>query len=74
MIKKLITLCAFVVAITFANSAKAQLIFKVDSKYDADVKVFVASSKYDADLIVYEVSSKYDAQWRNTDKKSKMNK
>jgi len=109
------TLCAFVMAMTFATSMKAQTVFQVDSKYDADVKVYVASSKYDADLVVYKVSSKYDvnkdglwyfvsskydatykvffvdskydadiiiyyadskydAQWRNTDKKSKMNK
>jgi hypothetical protein len=46
----------FAVLITFA-----QPVFKVDSKNDADVKIFVANSKYDADLVVYEVESKYDA-------------
>lgn len=39
----------------------AQPVYKVSSKYDADVKVFAANSRYDADLIVYEVKSKYDA-------------
>ena len=42
--------------------AKAQKIFSVNSKYDADVKVFVASNKYDADLVVFKCSSKYDAK------------
>lgn len=40
---------------------QAQTVFSCDSKYDADVKVYVASSKYDADLVVYKCSSKYDA-------------
>ena len=115
MIKKLLAIIAFVMTMTLATSSNAQTVFQVDSKYDADVKVYVASSKYDADLVVYKVSSKYDvnkdglwyfvsskydatykvyfvdskydadiiiyyanskydAQWRNTDKKSKMNK
>lgn len=39
----------------------SQPVFKVNSKYDANVKVFVTNSKYDADLIVFEVKSKYDA-------------
>ncbi len=41
--------------------AFSQTVYSVNSKYDADVKVFVASSKYDADLVVYKCSSKYDA-------------
>ena len=42
-------------------NAFTQVVYSVDSKYDADVKVYVASSKYDADLVVYKCSSKYDA-------------
>lgn len=48
-------------ALLLTSFAFGQTVYSVDSKYDADVKVFVASSKYDADLIVYKCSSKYDA-------------
>ena len=45
-------------------SIYGQTVFSVDSKYDADVKIFVTSSKYDADLVVFKCSSKYDAVTR----------
>ena len=53
---------------------KDGLWYFVSSKYDATYKVYFVDSKYDADIIIYYADSKYDAQWRNTDKKSKMNK
>jgi hypothetical protein len=56
MKKLILTLSLF---LTF--NAFTQVVYSVDSKYDADVKVYVASSKYDADLVVYKCSSKYDA-------------
>lgn len=60
-------------AFLLPNLSFAQTVFKVSSKYDADIKVYVASSKYDAHLVVYEVSSKYDAnedgRWFFTDSK-----
>ena len=43
--------------------------FFVDSKYDADKKIFFVDSKYDADVKIYFTDSKYDAQWRETNKK-----
>ncbi len=48
-------------ALLLASTSYGQVVYSCDSKYDADVKVFVASSKYDADLVVYKCSSKYDA-------------
>ncbi|OFY33870.1 MAG: hypothetical protein A2W91_09525 [Bacteroidetes bacterium GWF2_38_335] len=58
---KLRVFSILVLLFAFAGTINAQVVYKVDSKYDADIKVYVASSKYDADLVVYEVSSKYDA-------------
>jgi hypothetical protein len=55
------TFLLFVFAVTYSLNTNAQTVYSCDSKYDADVKVFVASSKYDADLVVYKCSSKYDA-------------
>ncbi|MEI6764387.1 MAG: DUF6150 family protein [Bacteroidota bacterium] len=58
----------------FGTKSYGQTVYSCDSKYDADVKVFVVDSKYDADLIVYKCSSKYDATgneglWFFTDSK-----
>ena len=39
------------------KTGSAQTIFSVDSKYDADIKVYVTDSKYNADLIVFKCSS-----------------
>lgn len=64
----------FLAAIFTFNNSKAQTVFSVSSKYDADVKVFVANSKYDADLVVFKAKSKYDCKdnsgiWFFTDSK-----
>ena len=51
----------FPLALFFCSIASfGQTVYSVDSKYDADVKVYVAASKYDADLLVYKCNSKYD--------------
>jgi len=49
-------------SLLISGISTGQLVYSVDSKYDADIKVFVADSKYDADLVVYKCSSKYDAK------------
>jgi hypothetical protein len=45
----------------FSYSVWGQTVFSADSKYDADVKVYVAASKYEADLVVYKYTAKYEA-------------
>jgi hypothetical protein len=60
--QKTMKILLFTLSLFLSLNAFTQVVYSVDSKYDADVKVYVASSKYDADLIVYKCSSKYDAK------------
>jgi len=71
--KKITTIIA--VLIFGIISSKAQKVFSVDYKSDADVKVFVADYKSDADLVVYKCDYKSDAsgnegKWYFVDYKS----
>ncbi len=64
----------FITTLFAFSCSKAQTVYSVSSKYDADVKVFVTKSKYDADLIVFKAKSKYDCKdntgiWFFTDSK-----
>ena len=72
MLRVLLTMagCLFL-----GTSLKAQTVFSVDYKSDADVKVYVAKYKSDADLVVYKAKYKSDAGdndgvWFFTDYKS----
>ena len=65
-------LLASILCICCAYGLNAQKVYSTDSKYDADVLVFVADSKYDADLLIYFSDSKYDAKWSKTSKKQLM--
>lgn len=56
------------------ENLQAQVVFSTDSKYNADLSVYVVDSKYNADLLVHKVSSKYNADgneglWYFTDSK-----
>lgn len=58
---------------------KAQKVFKVDSQFDADVKIYETDVKSDADLIVFKVSSKFDTggnrgHWYFVDTRSEADK
>ena len=59
MEKKLTLLIAFFICIV---SMSAQLIYSVDSEWQADVKVYVVSSEWQADLSVYKVGSSWKAK------------
>lgn len=54
-------LLGFLPTCCLLGTALAQNVHEVSSKYEADIKVYVASNKYDADLLVYRVDSRYDA-------------
>ena len=82
MLRVLLTMagCLFL-----GTSLKAQTVFSVDYKSDADVKVYVAKYKSDAkkkiffvdyksdaDLVVFFADYKSDAGWKNSGKKHLM--
>ncbi len=40
-------------------------IYVADNKYESGIiKVYRVDSKYDADILFYKVDSKYDTQWQ----------
>lgn len=45
-----------------ATEVRAQKIYSVDSRYQADVTVFVVDSEYKADLIVYKTDWRSEAK------------
>ena len=71
--KKIILSLAFL--LTAALVAPSQVIYSVNWKSDAQIKVFVTNNKYDADLVVYKCKYKSDATgnrgwWHFTNYKS----
>jgi hypothetical protein len=42
-----------IVSVLLTFNLFSQKVYKSDSKYDADIKVFCVNSKYDADLLVF---------------------
>ena len=44
------------------GSVKTQVVYSVDSPFNADIKVYVVNSKFNADLSVYRLKSKFQAQ------------
>ena len=65
MEKKLTLLIAFFIYIV---SMSAQLIYSVDSEWQADKKVYFVDSEWQADLTIYFVSSEWQAEWNDKSK------
>lgn len=57
--KRFVLLCAFV---AIAISVMAQKMYSTDSRYQADVVVYVVDAEYKADLIVYKTDKQYRAK------------
>jgi hypothetical protein len=75
MLKMLFTCLLITSASLVPGALKAQTVYSVQYKSDADVKVYVAQYKSDADLVVYKAKYKSDAGdnngvWFFTDYKS----
>lgn len=47
------------------KETKMARIYVADNKYESGIiKVYRVDSKYDADILFYKVDSKYDTQWQ----------
>lgn len=59
------SLIFFTIALTLPTRSYSQEVFPVNSRFSADVSVFVTQYRSQADLIVYESQYKYQASGNN---------